>query len=90
MLNVTDLTVEPKIEIVEVKPATETTPMTITAKVTDANGKAYEKVIVGTDAAKDLNASIKYRAAPTLEAFKIATPKDEIGAVDKFVQVVVE
>ena len=87
LLNVDDLSVKPEIEIVEVDASAK--PMTIKAKVTDANGSTYEKVIIGDDA-QTINAGIKYRAAATLEAFKSATLKDAIGADDKFVQVVVE
>ena len=87
LLDVTDLTVEPKIEIASVDASTK--PMTITAKVTDANGKTYEKVIIG-DGAESINATIKYKAAATLEALKSATSKDAIEEGDQFVQVVVE
>ena len=87
LLDVEDLTVEPKIEIASVDASTK--PMTITAKVTDANGKTYEKVIIG-DGAESINATIKYKAAATLEALKSATSKDAIEEGDQFVQVVVE
>ena len=88
LLNVPDLEVEPKIEIVDVKPATDTTPMTITAKVTDAKGTVLKDLTATGD--NKINATIKYKAAPTLEAFKTATPKETIDNGDKFVQVVVE
>jgi hypothetical protein len=83
LLNVTDLTVDPQIKIVSIDLSGEA-PV-VTAEVTDANGTT-----VKTLDAKDIKGALKYKAAATLEALKIATPKEAIGVADQFIQVVVE
>ena len=86
LLNVADLAVEPKIKITSIDLSGDVP--TVTAEVTAADGTTTIKTLT----ADNINAaaSIKYKAAATLEALKDATPKAAVEADDKFIQVVVE
>ena len=86
LLNVADLAVEPKIKITSIDLSGDVP--TVTAEVTAADGTTTIKTLT----ADNINsaASIKYKAAATLEALKNAASKSAIEAGDKFIQVVVE
>ena len=86
LLNVENLEVEPKIKITSIDLSGDVP--TVTAEVTAADGTTTIKTLT----ADNINAaaSIKYKAAATLEALKNATPKAAVEAGDKFIQVVVE
>lgn len=84
LLNVTDLTVDPQIKIVSID--VTKSPVEVVAKVTDANGTEFNKILD----AKDIKGALKYKAAATLELLKTAESKAAIEAGDQFIKVVVE
>ena len=86
LLDVTDLTVEPKIKITSID-LSGGTPV-VTAEVTNADGTKTIKQLTSENINAD--ATIKYKAAATLEALKSAASKAAIEAGDQFIKVVVE
>ena len=76
-------TAEPTIEIAEFT----VDPLVIKAKVTVGGETRIEDL---SATGLNLNGTLKYKAAATLEALKDAEPKETLGATDRFFKVVVE
>ncbi|MBR3777676.1 MAG: hypothetical protein IKL02_08800 [Kiritimatiellae bacterium] len=76
-------TAEPTIEIAEFT----VDPLVIKAKVTVGGETKIEDLSADS---LELNGTLKYKAAATLEALKTAQPKETLDATDRFFKVVVE
>jgi hypothetical protein len=76
-------TAEPTIEITEFT----ADPLVIKAKVT-VDGVTKIEDLSATDL--NLNGTLKYKAAATLEAIETATPKEKLEVTDRFFKIVVE
>ena len=76
-------TAEPTIEIAEFT----VDPLVIKAKVTVGGETKIEDL---SATGLNLNGTLKYKAAETLEALEAAEPKETLGATDRFFKVVVE